>query len=331
MSARRRVLLLLKPLDVYPPRPPAIPKPPSATSSTSSLRGLDQKILNYLNDRCRVHKDTINFCQGVLRRKPLDWEPVVRNNLSHPIRSADLVITVGGDGTLLQASHFLDDSVPVLGVNSDPTQVDEVNKFSDEFDATRSTGYLCAATAGNFEQVLDEILENHKHPTELTRISINLNNRQLPTFALNDVLVAHPCPASVSRFSFRIKSSREASSHLVNCRSSGLRVSTAAGSTAAMLSAGGHPMPISSNGLQYMVREPVSPRYLDTPLMHGLLEPDQLMHVAWHSQEGVIYVDGSHVKHSVQHGDTIEISTLAPILKVYLPQKEHPETTYPRN
>lgn len=85
------------------------------------------QILNYLNDRCRVHKDTINFCQGVLRRKPLDWEPVVRNNLSHPIRSADLVITVGGDGTLLQASHFLDDSVPVLGVNSDPTQVDEVS------------------------------------------------------------------------------------------------------------------------------------------------------------------------------------------------------------
>lgn len=39
----------------------------------------------------------------------------------------DLVISVGGDGTLLQASHFLDDSVPIVGVNSDPTRVEEVS------------------------------------------------------------------------------------------------------------------------------------------------------------------------------------------------------------
>ena len=30
----------------------------------------------------------------------------------------------------------------------------QVDELTDEFDARRSTGYLCAATAGNFEQVL---------------------------------------------------------------------------------------------------------------------------------------------------------------------------------
>lgn len=40
----------------------------------------------------------------------------------------DLVVTVGGDGTLLQASHFMDDSIPVLGVNSDPTKAEEVSQ-----------------------------------------------------------------------------------------------------------------------------------------------------------------------------------------------------------
>ncbi|XP_010924699.1 probable NADH kinase [Elaeis guineensis] len=315
--SRRRVLLLLKPFDVYPSR--ASPKANGPLPSPLP-RVVNPKILSYLDDRCRVHKDTINFCQDVLRRKCLDWEPVMRNKLSHPIHHADLVVTVGGDGTLLQASHFLDDSIPVLGVNSDPTQVEEVDKFSDEFDARRSTGYLCAATAKSFEQVLDEILEGHKHPSELTRISVNLNGNLMPTSALNDILVAHPCPATVSRFSFRVRSHSIKDSNLVNCRSSGLRISTAAGSTAAMLSAGGFPMPINTQDLQYMVREPISSRAADPPLMHGLIRPDELMHVVWYCQEGVIYVDGSHVFYSIQHGDTIEISREAPVLKVYLPE-----------
>lgn len=76
-----------------------------------------------------MHKNAVNFCQDILRSKPVEWEAISRNNLSQPIRDVDLVVTVGGDGTLLQASHFMDDSVPVLGVNSDPTQVKEVCFF----------------------------------------------------------------------------------------------------------------------------------------------------------------------------------------------------------
>ncbi|KAJ0964845.1 hypothetical protein J5N97_025983 [Dioscorea zingiberensis] len=309
--SRRRVLLLLKPFDVYPPRPKPSGLLPLAANS---------KILSYLDDRCKVHKDAINFCQSVLRRKALDWEPLMRNDLSQPIRHVDLVVTVGGDGTLLKASHFLDETIPVLGVNSDPTQIEEVERFNDEFNATRSTGYLCASTVGNFEQVLDEILEGCKEPSKLSRISISLNGSKLSTFALNDILAAHPCPATVSRFSFRIKIDEQKTSSLVNCRSSGLRVSTAAGSTAAMLSAGGFPMPIMSHDLQYMVREPILPRLVDVPLLHGLVKPNQSIEVTWYSKEGTIYIDGSHEFCSMRHGDTIRISTEAPMLKVYLPQ-----------
>lgn len=109
-------------------------------------------------------------------------------------------------------------------------------------------------------------------------------------------------------------------SSLINCRSSGLRVCSAAGSTAAMLSGGGLPMPILSRELQYMVREPISPRAADVPLMHCFVKPDESLNVAWYSQGGAIYVDGSHVLYSVQHGDVIELSTKAPILRVYLPE-----------
>ncbi|XP_075506463.1 putative NADH kinase isoform X3 [Primulina tabacum] len=290
---RKRLLLLLKPFDVYPSHEPSV------ISSSNSL-----KVFRYLNDRMLVHKSAINFCQNILKKKPVDWKAVFRNDVSQAISDVDLVITVGGDGTLLQASHFMDDRIPVLGVNSDPTRPEELEQLNEEFDATRSTGYLCASTANNFEQILDEILENLCEPSELARMAISINSKLIPTSALNDVLLAHPCPATVSRFSFR---------------SSGFRVSTAAGSTAAMLSAGGSAMPILSNDLQYIVREPISPVVLSL-LLHGHVKFDERLEVTWFCREGLVYIDGSHLVHPVGHGDVIKLSSMAPRLKVYLPR-----------
>jgi hypothetical protein len=54
-----------------------------------------------------------------------------------------------------------------------------------------------------YSQILDVTLDGSRRPLELSRISVKLNGIQLPTYALNDILVSHPCPASVSRFSFR--------------------------------------------------------------------------------------------------------------------------------
>ncbi|XP_060188754.1 NADH kinase isoform X1 [Lycium barbarum] len=308
--ARRRLLLLLKPFDVLPTH---------QFDNISNFRNPKLlQVLKYLDSRCLVHKEAINFCQNILRKKLVDWEAVYRFNLCQPIRDVDLVVTIGGDGTLLQASHFMDDSIPVLGVNSDPTQAKEVEEYNEEFDATRSTGYLCAATVKNFEQIIDDILENRARPSEVSRMSITLNSKHLPTYALNDVLIAHPCPATVSRFSFRTKKEDQSCSSLVHCRSSGLRVSTAAGSTAAMLSTGGFAMPVLSKDLQYIVREPIAPGLYNS-LMHGTVKPEELMEIAWYCKEGLIYIDGSHLVHSVQHGDIIELSSKAPKLKVFLP------------
>ncbi|XP_038686339.1 NADH kinase isoform X1 [Tripterygium wilfordii] len=305
---RKRLLLLLKPLDVYPVR-----------RSNGLSRFTNPRIIHHLDNRRKVHKDAIDFCQRILRQKSVDWEPVFRNNLTKSIHDVDLVVTVGGDGTLLQASHFMDDSVPVLGVNSDPTQIEEVGEIGSEFNATRSTGYLCAATIRNFEQVLDDVLEDRAFPSKLTRISICINSQRLSTYALNDILIAHPCPAAVSRLSFKIRGDRQPCSPLVNCRSSGLRVCTAAGSTAAMISAGGFAMPILSQDLQYMVREPISPGMRNSSLTHGLIKYNQYMDTTWFSEEGRIYIDGSHVFHAIQDEDSIEVSSKAPVLQVFLP------------
>ncbi|XP_010675276.2 NADH kinase isoform X1 [Beta vulgaris subsp. vulgaris] len=310
IMARRKLLLLLKPFDVHPLR---------HSDSFSGISNSNIKILRHLDNRIQVHKDAISFCQEVLQRKSVEWETMVHNDLSRPIRDVDLVVTVGGDGTLLKASHFMDDSIPLVGVNSDPTQVDEVEQFRDEFDATRSAGYLCAASVQNFEQVLDEILNKRARPSQISRISIRVNSHLLHSHALNDLLIAHSCPATLSRFSFRLKGNGESCGSLVNCRSSGLRVSTAAGSTAAMLSAGGFVMPILSKDLQYMVREPILPRGASSGVMHGCVKSDQTMEIAWSTEDSFAYIDGSHAAHPIRTGDIIELSSKAPVLNIFLP------------
>lgn len=77
-------------------------------------------------------------------------------------------------------------------------------------------------------------------------------------------------------------------------------------------------MPILSKELQYVVREPISPG-TSAHSMHGLVKFEETMDITWFGREGNIYIDGSHVVHSIQHGDTIGLSSKAPKLKVYLP------------
>lgn len=84
-------------------------------------------------------------------------------------------------------------------------------------------------------------------------------------------------------------------------------------------------MPILSNDLQYMVREPISVGEISS--MHGFVKSDQSMDLTWFCKEGVIYIDGSHIFYSIKNGDNVELSSKAPTLKVFLPQHLLQQTT----
>ena len=51
--------------------------------------------------------------------------------------------------------------------------------------------------------MLDDILDGIREPVELTRISTAIDGVRIDAPALNDVLIAHPNPAAISRCSFR--------------------------------------------------------------------------------------------------------------------------------
>ena len=59
---------------------------------------------------------------SVLRKHEVSFHCVNRVELDRQhLADIDLMVAVGGDGTVLSAAHFLDHgTIPLLGVNSDP-------------------------------------------------------------------------------------------------------------------------------------------------------------------------------------------------------------------
>ncbi len=199
----------------------------------------------------------------------------------------DLVITVGGDGTVLHASHSIANT-PVLGVNSSPTT---------------SVGFFSGAMVDTFDEVLDKVLNDELSPLRLCRMVVRVNDRVVTTRALNDVLFCHDCPASTTRYVLTHDGISE------NQLSSGVWVSTAAGSTAAINAAGGRVMPARSRRLQFVVREPFPAGGALDPqpptLVHGFVTDENKLSIRSKSVAARLYVDGPHVVFPIEMGDEV--------------------------
>jgi len=284
-----------------------------------------------LKNRYAVHKKCVDDVTAILGRVGVQYHIIGREELHRgSLLNKDLVIAVGGDGTILNTSSFLDDSIPVLGVNSDPTRPEEhgVTNVKDE---RRSRGALCAASATDVNEMLPKILYGDISPGLRSRIQCLIRSTYTETRlppALNDILVSHPIPAAVSRFRLTLCNGNVAPSFKpvheyeelfsFNVWSSGIWISTATGSTAAMHAAGGHVMGLRSTNLQYMVREHLveEGNSYQSKAGHGEIRTDEMLNLRWNSQYGSVFVDGSHLKHDLELGDEIKLDGHAPHLKV---------------
>jgi NAD+ kinase len=101
----------------------------------------------------------------------------------------DLVVTVGGDGTLLAASHGIGPGLPLLGINSAPGH---------------SVGFFCGASKGTVRESLEAALRGELRRAELTRMRVELNGRVLHDRVLNEALFCHASPAATSRYFLRL-------------------------------------------------------------------------------------------------------------------------------
>lgn len=241
----------------------------------------------------REHEQAMAAVKAALADAGCKTTTAYRARVGHT-RGYDLVVTVGGDGTLLEAARTLAEE-PVLGVNSSTSS---------------SLGFFCGADARSFPGVLREFLAGRASVTRLARLRVAVNGRFWPVPVLNDVLFTHTVPAATSRYIVTLRGVTE------EHRSSGIWWCTAAGSTAAMRSAGGRVMALLSRRVQFRIREPFYAGAERYRVLNGFLDPCETMEVRSKMRTAMIYMDGPHLRHPVHMGDVVTIHADGPRLNL---------------
>jgi len=147
----------------------------------------------------------------------------------HPISkmNADLIVTVGGDGTVLKTCiNIPKPDTPILSINMG------------------RRGYLTEVEPANAVKAIESYLAGKYKLEDHSKLSVYSNDRWLAD-ALNEALVTSTSPSKMLRFSLRLENRQ-----LVECRADSLIVATPTGSTAHAMSAGG---PILDNSLEAAV------------------------------------------------------------------------------
>ena len=149
---------------------------------------------------------------------------------------SDLVVTLGGDGTVLKVVREMRDSnTPILGVNMG------------------QRGYLTEIEPDGFEKALSRWIAGGFQLEKHWKISVSLNNH-LVGEGLNEALMTPTVPAKMLRLEISL-----AGRKLFTVRADGLIVATPTGSTAHSFSAGGPVLDGSLEGLVMSFLAPLQP------------------------------------------------------------------------
>ena len=255
----------------------------------------DVSVTRYLESH-EAHTRSLELIREHLTARGVSFEARFRGDVGRVEDDQwDLVVTVGGDGTVLDLSHRLE-RAPVLAINSDPRS---------------SVGYFCAGTADDFPRLLDRVASGGWEPFALHRFGLTLNEARIEEFILNDVLIAHGNPAAVSSYILQVDD------HAEQQKSSGIWLSTPAGSTAAIRSAGGLVMPLADDNFQYLVREPYPPPTGAYRLVKGIRPNRGRFEVISKMREGCVYLDGPHIAYPFVIGDRLSVRHDVPSLRIY--------------
>jgi len=209
----------------------------------------------------------------------------------------NLVISLGGDGTLLHASHYVGKNIRLLGINSSPES---------------SVGHMCALKPEDIAHHLKQIIEDENNFKKVQRLQIcyqptekssdkKADDQELPyelsilPLCLNDTLVCHEHPAETSRIQMSLYERKtQKIEQTSKVFSSGLWVSTVMGQTAAISSYGFPKEKQESDSVFVVVREPYFPKncvsYPKKFQFHGMTK--QLHIKSQMRGNGLICVDG---------------------------------------
>jgi NAD+ kinase len=188
------------------------------------------------------------------------WDDITAHALGADLRScpkaelaaaADLLITFGGDGTLLSVARHAPEHVPILGVNMG------------------TLGFLTEIRVEEFPEMLERVLAGEHFVEPRVTFDVSIRGPQRDESAryrvLNDVVINKGAVARIIEMKVTV-----AGNFVSIFRGDGLIVSTPTGSTAYNLSAGG---PIIYPTMSAVVLTPICPHMLTN---RPIVLPDEL-------------------------------------------------------
>ncbi len=147
-----------------------------------------------------VHDESLQSVKDVLAAQPDKIRVDIRAR--EQVRRADfigrdLVIVLGGDGTLTSISHNIDSNTPVMGVNSHPRSGDP----------NGSVGFYMDSNIETFTQDLESALSGNAIVNRLPRLQATIEttsgNKIRSDPAMNDLLVANTHQYAPSKYNLR--------------------------------------------------------------------------------------------------------------------------------
>jgi NAD+ kinase len=247
---------------------------------------LKKALVVYMQDPYPEHYISLKKVRAVLKKYQINYEMIQRDCLStKAISGKDIVITVGGDGTVLSTSHKIKNEVPILGVNSNP-------KIKE--------GFLCRANSKNFEDRLKKIMTGKFKIKKLSRLVATFKNRKL-TPALNEVFIGNRKPYFTALYDVDVRGRKEFQ------KSSGVIVCTPTGSNSWCKSAGGKKLPLNYKGFEFLVREPYRGKLFRPKLTKILLKPNEMIRITSRFKENIVVVDSIKEEHCLLPGETVKI------------------------
>src|SRR3989338_10688125 len=128
-----------------------------------------KKIIILLKDGLEIDTKSLSKIQEIFSKsetKTIAFNEVKKSDLIE----ADLIITLGGDGTFVKAANLIEDSF-ILGINAEPDNSEGalMEIHLEEVDKLREI------VKGNFEEILRQ------------RVKVKLNGKALDEHAINEV------------------------------------------------------------------------------------------------------------------------------------------------
>jgi NAD+ kinase len=177
---------------------------------------------------------------------------------------SNLLITFGGDGTLLSVARHAPGDVPILGVNMG------------------TLGFLTEVRVEEFPETLEHVLAGDFQAEERMTFDVSVGDRSYRV--LNDATINKSAVARIVEMRVSVSGA-----FVSNFRADGLIVATPTGSTAYNLSAGG---PIIHPAMSAIVITPICPHMLTN---RPIVLPDDLeveIRIATENQEIFLTLDG---------------------------------------